>query len=163
MQNPKGMHSHSKNHRFPTVKAVYCFNTLSMVNLPKPHFQVQAREISGPYKTFNSFLFMGQWIRVFFGPNIQLLEVYAKVQTSLLLPNQHNSVTPWALARANSTHFQHLPDMGSHFLHHRRWDSLKPLFKGFIINNFDLMLPQASTSQFSRFQQEDVMVSVSRA
>ena len=32
--------------------------------------------------TLNGLLYVGQWIRIFFGPCIQLVEVYAKVQTS---------------------------------------------------------------------------------
>ena len=52
----------------------------------KTHFQVQAREV-WPYETFNGFLYVGQWIRILFGPHIQLVEVYAKVQATVLLPN----------------------------------------------------------------------------
>ena len=85
-----------------------------------------------------------------FGPHIQLAEVYANTQTSILLPKQPDGITSWALTRVNSTHFQHLPHVGSSFLHHRRWHPSKPLFKGFAINHFDLMLCQASTSQLSR-------------
>ena len=62
------------------MKAMYCFDAICQ----KEPFQVQATEISSPYKTFNGFLYAGQWIRIFSGPHIQLAEVYAKVQTSIL-------------------------------------------------------------------------------
>ena len=100
-------------------------------DLPKTCFQVQAREIPSPYKTLNGLLYARQWIRIFFGPHIQLAEVYTKVQTSI----------PFFLTNMTALHhglwlgwigpsFQHFLQVSPHFLYHRRWDPLKSLFKG---------------------------------
>ena len=115
-------------------------------DLPKACFQVQTRKILSPYKNLNGLMYVGQWIRIFLGPCIQLAEVYAEAQTSTILSDQHDSITPWTLARAYNTYFQPFLHVDPHFLNHRRWDSLKSLLEGFSINNSDLMFCKACAS-----------------
>ena len=49
--------------------------------------------------------------------------------------------------------------MGTYLIHHRRGNSLEPLIEGLIIKDLDLMLCQIGTTQLSRLQRKDVMIS----
>ena len=96
--------------------------------------------------------------------HIQPEEVYAEVQASVLLSDQHDSITPWALARVYSTLFQHFLHMGPHFLNNRRWGSLKSLLEGFLINNLDLMFCMRLVHHISPgFSKKTSWYSMSRA
>ena len=71
------------------VKVVYCFDTSSMVDLPKTHFQIQTDKTSCFNQAFYGLLYLGKWIGVFLGSGIELMKVNAKTQTSFL----HTSIT----------------------------------------------------------------------
>ena len=73
-----------------------------------PWQSAKNHQISGPYKKNIQHPWGSQWLPVCmavdenpFGPCFQFTEVYAKAQTSILLSHQHDSITPWALARAD--------------------------------------------------------------
>ena len=57
------------------------------------------------------------WIQIIIYLCIESVEVNAEVQTPIFLSDQHNHVTPRALARAYCTCLQHLPHMCLHFYH----------------------------------------------
>ena len=57
-------------------------------------------------------------IGIFLHSSIELTKVNAKVQTSVFLVHQHDCITPWALTRVDSTHFQHLLHMCLDLIHH---------------------------------------------
>ena len=143
------MHSHSKNYRFPTMKAVYCFDVSSMVICQKPTFRSRQEKYPAHMRLSMASCIWGNGYKSVLVLMFNWQKSMQKCRPLSIFLSKHNSVTPWALARGNSTCFQRLLHVGFHFLQHRGWDPSKSLFKGFIINNLDLMLHQASTSQLS--------------
>ena len=55
------------------------FQCLSMVICQKPAFRSRQEKYPAPTRLSMASCMLGQWIRIFFGPHIQLVEVYAKV------------------------------------------------------------------------------------
>ena len=79
---------------------------------------------------------------------IQVSEIDAKVQAAVLLPHQqHDSVTPGALARPNGTRLQHLPQMVPNFLNHWWWNLSESFLKRGIISYLYGMLCRVSATQ----------------
>ena len=50
LQSPKGMQSHSKNPKLPTVKAVYCFNASSIYICQNPNLRSKQEKCPAPTK-----------------------------------------------------------------------------------------------------------------
>ena len=64
------------------------------LNLPKPAFQVHAREVSGTHHAFHGFLHTWQGIGVLFGPGVQAVKVDTEPERPILLSHKHNSIAP---------------------------------------------------------------------
>ena len=65
-----------KRPRLPTVNAVYCFNSLSILDLPKSGLQVQTWKMTSTYQTSQGLLNSWQWVGI-------LLCVGIKMQNSM--------------------------------------------------------------------------------
>ena len=140
------------------MKAVYCFNAFSNFICQNPQFKVQAGKMSSTYQTLQCLLHSRLGVGVLFHACIQMAEVNAKLQASILLPYQHNCITPCTLARPNSTRLQHLPQMISNLLNQRWGNPPKSLFKGSVICNFCHVFNRVSTAQLCMVQGKHINV-----
>ena len=68
LHSQNGMHSHSKNPKFPTVKAVYCLEAMSIAICQNPAFK--SKQEKYPALILDGFLYLGEWIGVFLGSHI---------------------------------------------------------------------------------------------
>ena len=70
LQSPKGMQSHSKNPKLPTVKAVYCLDASSIFISQTLIWDI-SRKNSSTYQTLQCLLYSGQRVGVLFCVSIQ--------------------------------------------------------------------------------------------
>ena len=73
--------------------------------------------------------------------SIQAGKVDTELQATVLFPHQHHCVTPSALARPDSTRFQHFAQVVLNLLHQQWGNSSKLFFKGSVIRNFYRVFP----------------------
>ena len=60
LQSPKGMQSHSKNPKLPTVKAVYCFDAASIFICQNPDLRSKQEKCPAPTKLSNTSWILGR-------------------------------------------------------------------------------------------------------
>ena len=66
LQSPKGMQSHLKNPKLPTVKAVYCFDASSIFICQNPNLRSKQEKSPAPTKLSNASCIQGRGWESFF-------------------------------------------------------------------------------------------------
>ena len=109
MEGRRGI-TQPKQHTFTLIQAhttqgegSILFAFLSHRDLPESRVHVKRREMGSPSKTLQCLTDVGQRMRVFHSQRVELSEVNAEAERSILLSYQHNSITPWAVARSDHT------------------------------------------------------------
>ena len=65
LNSPKGMQSHSKKPKLPTVNAVYCFDNLCILICQNPDFRSRHEKWLAPTRLSNASWILQQWVGVF--------------------------------------------------------------------------------------------------
>ena len=112
----------------------------------------------GPLQALQCFLDAGKGVAVFLGSRVQLPKVYAKVEATVLFPDQDNCIAPGAAAGSNSPCLQHVIHVCPDLLQQWWWDASKPLFKGLVISLLDVVLDLTGAPQLVVIKGEYVMI-----
>ena len=78
---------------------------------------------------------------------IQASEIDAKMQATIILSHQHDSIAPSTLTRPDGTRFQHFPQMVPNFLHHWQWNPSESFFERGIVSYLYGMFGRVSATQ----------------
>ena len=142
----------------PHSKGGILLGCLIHLHLPETQLKVKTREYAGPLQALQHLLDVRKGVAVFLGSHIQLPEIYAKVEATILFPDQHNCVAPGAAVRSNSPCLQHIVHMCPDLLQQWWRDVSKLLFKGLVIGHLDVVLDLAGTPQLIVIKGEYVMI-----
>ena len=72
-------------------------------DLPESRIHVEHRKVGSPSETLQCLTDVRQWVRVLNSQRVKLSEVNTEVERPVLLSNQHNGITPRAVARADDS------------------------------------------------------------
>ena len=89
--------------------------------------------------------------------HVEVPEVHAKMQGTILLPDQNNCIAPWGLAWVNHSCFQHISEGGTYLLQKGWRYTPEPLLERLAVLDANLMLDGTSTPQFIALQCKHIM------